>query len=110
MAKIPLSVPIGALCVVVMLLMSVLVGFHFKLNAFNQTTYEQVKKTYAAFEQHPFCRQSLWENLKASIFVPKPRKPCFRPLDPAYDRNGDRISQFVGPVHKTPQRVLPDSF
>jgi len=40
MQKIPLSIPVGILTTISMILMSALVGFHIKLNLFNQTTYE----------------------------------------------------------------------
>lgn len=41
--QLPLSVPIGALAAIALILMSLLVGFHIKLNSLSQTTFESVK-------------------------------------------------------------------
>lgn len=85
MSQIPLSIPITAICGVTLLLMSALVGFHLKLDALNQTTFEQHKTTFKSYIVHPFDTGSILKNYMVSIFIKKPNKPVFRSTDDAFN-------------------------
>jgi hypothetical protein len=85
MGEIPLSIPIAILTITTLILITALVGFHIKLNMWNQTTYEHAKKTYNDYFWPPFETESPLKNLKLGIFVPKPARPLFEPTKKAYD-------------------------
>lgn len=79
--KVPFAVPLSILSTVTLILLSLLVGFHFYLNSTSQTTYEFAKKTYKDDIQNPFSLNDIWLNLRTNIFIKKPKQPTFRPRE-----------------------------
>jgi hypothetical protein len=92
--KLPLSIPIGALAAIALILMSLLVGFHIKLNSLNQTTFESVKQTFEDYKQHPFRTNNCLTDFLNGVFIKKPKRTLFRPRDPAYVDDQRTVGHF----------------
>ena len=105
--KVPFAVPLSILSSVTLILLSLLVGFHFYLNSTSQTTYEFAKKTYKD-TLNPFTHNNILQNLRANIFVKKPKNPIFRPTELTTD-GIIQMTRYTGPIYKTPKRELPPS-
>lgn len=88
MQTMPLSIPVSVLSGAALVLLSALIGFHFKIKSKNETTFEQHKKTFGAFEQSPFRKRTWYSNLRIAVCIKKPKRPVFEPRALAYDNDG----------------------
>ena len=94
----PLAPVALILCSLATLGLTALVVYHFKLSSFNQTTYEQRKDTYTFYEWAPYLKPDWLDNLRARIFVKKPKVPIFDP----FEMFTPGISSYKAPEKTTP--------